>query len=530
LVNWSYTAAVFTDPGSTLARYNGYNQLPTQEGGELQYTSFTVKASTGDLRFCKKCQTKKPDRAHHCSTCKRCVLKMDHHCPWLATCVGLRNYKAFLLFLIYLSLFCWMCFATSANWFWREVVSDGDYTDVFMPVNGILLAVLSGIVGLVITGFAAWHLYLTGKGRTTIETLEKTRYLSPLRNSMRQHLNDRNYLEAQANGHLSVTDQLREIHANALPGVTRPEEGESPPPSRSVSRSSGRQDTPLSDGYAPPSYHSYERRERQQNYDRYSEYLDERDNELLPNAFDLGVKRNFEHVFGESPLLWFVPISNTTGDGWSWKASDKWLAARERLQKQRLAEEERQKQRERAAGWGVDSPTEAEFRRTGRLPDGWQENRFSPPTPRLPRQPEWQAPRRHGEETRYLTTSNGVVSTPLEGRRSPSKADQILGRGRGMYADGDVQLQPMGRKKFDQYNYISEPEDDDFDVSSDEERADTRKAGQATKGPQNNQTKDWNDIPEDFLKPPPKGKSRRNNESAEERKKKTAQEWDDWGQ
>ena len=29
---------------------------------------------------CKKCQMPKPPRAHHCSICRRCVLKMDHHC------------------------------------------------------------------------------------------------------------------------------------------------------------------------------------------------------------------------------------------------------------------------------------------------------------------------------------------------------------------------------------------------------------------------------------------------------------------
>jgi palmitoyltransferase len=97
-----------------------------------------------------------------------------------------------------------------------------------------------------------------------------------------------------------------------------------------------------------------------------------------------------------------------------------------------------------------------------------------------------------------------------------------------MYADEDVQLQPIDRRKYDQYNYISE--DDDFDVSSDEERADKRKAAQATKPPQDAKSKDWNDIPDDFLKAPPKGKLKKTAPSAEERKKKQAQEWDDWGQ
>jgi ribosomal protein L40E len=39
-------------------------------------------AQDGGMRFCQKCQCYKPPRAHHCRVCGRCVLRMDHHCPW----------------------------------------------------------------------------------------------------------------------------------------------------------------------------------------------------------------------------------------------------------------------------------------------------------------------------------------------------------------------------------------------------------------------------------------------------------------
>ncbi|EAA21590.1 DHHC zinc finger domain, putative [Plasmodium yoelii yoelii] len=52
--------------------------------------------------ICDKCNyLVRPERAHHCRTCQRCVLKMDHHCPWIGTCVGEKNLKFFFLFLIY---------------------------------------------------------------------------------------------------------------------------------------------------------------------------------------------------------------------------------------------------------------------------------------------------------------------------------------------------------------------------------------------------------------------------------------------
>ncbi|KAL4994324.1 Palmitoyltransferase pfa3 [Aspergillus recurvatus] len=342
-LNISYTTAVFTDPGSPLGPRSGgghpYSALPITELPE--YISYTVN-STGGSRFCKKCQCPKPDRAHHCSTCKRCVLKMDHHCPWLATCVGLRNYKAFLLFLIYTSLFCWVDFGVSAIWIWTEVFNDTHYMDGILPVNVVLLSILGGIIGLVLTGFTAWHISLATRGLTTIECLEKTRYVSPLRRALDRHrynglLGTNNGSENQDTfgGRLQdYGNQILDAHANAIPGVTRPEEGEE----------SSENLTPAQQALS----RSYADLERQREHDRYEDYLAELDNEKMPHAFDLGWKRNLLHLFGDKPLYWLVPTYTTTGNGWQWEPSRRFLEAQERVRQQReqVAEQQRQHQRD----------------------------------------------------------------------------------------------------------------------------------------------------------------------------------------
>lgn len=58
------------------------------------------------LQYCNLCAGFKAPRAHHCRRCKRCVMKMDHHCPWINNCVGHRNHKSFTLFLIFVIIGC----------------------------------------------------------------------------------------------------------------------------------------------------------------------------------------------------------------------------------------------------------------------------------------------------------------------------------------------------------------------------------------------------------------------------------------
>jgi len=230
-----------------------------------------------------------------------------------------------------------------------------------MPVNYVMLAVISGIIGLVLAGFTGWHILLASRGQTTIECLEKTRYLSPLRKSM-QHQ------------HIAQVE-------------------------------------PPKDGNDEQRHENYDAMERHRARQRYEEYLDEQDSEKLPSAFDLGWKRNLRHLLGPKKVLWFVPVCNTIGDGWSWEPSPKWLAARERI----ASEREAQRLREHTAGWG----------------------------------PEPSSVRPDGAARHYVAYPS----------RSTSKADRILGRSPNEYADRTSEVSLENLRPRDEYETSSDEDE-----------------------------------------------------------------------
>jgi palmitoyltransferase ZDHHC9/14/18 len=64
----------------------------------------TGKAVT--VKWNDTCNFYQPPRAHHCSVNDDCVDKFDHHCPWVGTTIGRRNYRTFLFFVFGTLLMC----------------------------------------------------------------------------------------------------------------------------------------------------------------------------------------------------------------------------------------------------------------------------------------------------------------------------------------------------------------------------------------------------------------------------------------
>jgi len=163
-----YVRCVLVPPGEV----PDHNPWFYQENSQVdkQFHMYERKQETGEKRNCRRCKKFKPDRCHHCSVCGRCILKMDHHCPWIYNCVGYGNYKFFFLLLFYVALATQMIFWTMSESMIRAVGENAPFLTMFFILFGLSM---SFFLGNVISLFFAFHVWLMLQAMTTIEFCEK---------------------------------------------------------------------------------------------------------------------------------------------------------------------------------------------------------------------------------------------------------------------------------------------------------------------------------------------------------------------
>jgi len=93
----SHATAMLTNPGAVPS---DAQPLPAEAAALEEQGGWRKR------RFCSRCKAFKPARAHHDSVTGRCVVKLDHFCPWVNNAVGVFNHKFFLLFVLYTFLQC----------------------------------------------------------------------------------------------------------------------------------------------------------------------------------------------------------------------------------------------------------------------------------------------------------------------------------------------------------------------------------------------------------------------------------------
>ncbi|XP_072519924.1 palmitoyltransferase ZDHHC2 isoform X2 [Salminus brasiliensis] len=190
---WAYWQTIFTKPMNPLKEFHLSHSdkelLEREDRGESQQEILRriakdlpiyTRTTSGAIRYCERCHLVKPDRCHHCSVCDKCILKMDHHCPWVNNCVGFSNYKFFTLFLAYSLLYCLFITATDLQYFIQFWTVGGKIHEHLTEYwNGLpdtqakfhimFLFFASSMFSVSLASLFAYHCWLVCKNRSTLE-------------------------------------------------------------------------------------------------------------------------------------------------------------------------------------------------------------------------------------------------------------------------------------------------------------------------------------------------------------------------
>uniref|UniRef100_H3AWS9 Palmitoyltransferase n=2 Tax=Latimeria chalumnae TaxID=7897 RepID=H3AWS9_LATCH len=165
----SHMRAMLTDPGA----------VPKGNATKEFIKSLSLKP--GQVVYkCPKCCSIKPDRAHHCSVCKRCIRKMDHHCPWVNNCVGENNQKYFVLFTMYIALISLHALIMVGFHFLYCFEEDWTKCSSFSPPTTVVLLILLCFEGLLFLIFTAVMFGTQVHSICTDETVSGCYYFSTL--------------------------------------------------------------------------------------------------------------------------------------------------------------------------------------------------------------------------------------------------------------------------------------------------------------------------------------------------------------
>ncbi|KAL4453881.1 hypothetical protein ABPG74_003764 [Tetrahymena malaccensis] len=197
--NYLLFKASTTDPGiipknvfccSTDKELLDIPQIPSSGVGSNKIIASNLAIQTSYLRIkiCRTCGVHRPPRSMHCAFCNNCVENFDHHCPWLGTCVGKRNYKFFFGFITFLLMMI-INFIVSCFVYYDLKISELKEQDETTSLNYAFtkslksnpIPLILGIVALIAVWFilALWlyHVNLCIQNSTTTERLKKI-YLS----------------------------------------------------------------------------------------------------------------------------------------------------------------------------------------------------------------------------------------------------------------------------------------------------------------------------------------------------------------
>ncbi|KAI6170506.1 DHHC zinc finger domain containing protein [Aphelenchoides bicaudatus] len=179
-----------SDPGivpitKEVERTNKHKYYPPEEesdeDSDIELFSRSKHYVGEDWTICVKCASYRPPRAHHCRVCKRCVRRMDHHCPWVNNCVGEMNQKFFLQFVLYVGILSiYAIVIIILSWLYHDENSTtgshgpaGEIARHYKVIHTVALSIECSLFGLFVLAVSCDQLQAIFNDETIIEALQR---------------------------------------------------------------------------------------------------------------------------------------------------------------------------------------------------------------------------------------------------------------------------------------------------------------------------------------------------------------------
>ncbi|KAL5715092.1 protein S-acyltransferase [Ranunculus cassubicifolius] len=158
------------------------NEIPDVRNNELiRSKKVRIDGVEMKLKFCRVCKLFRPPRSCHCIVCDNCVDKFDHHCPWIGQCIGLRNYRFYLMFVLSALVFFTYIFSLSCQRINLKMSETraGLFRTWGNSPETLALASFSFVAMVFLGGLASFHTYLIMLNQTAYENHRECYITSP---------------------------------------------------------------------------------------------------------------------------------------------------------------------------------------------------------------------------------------------------------------------------------------------------------------------------------------------------------------
>ncbi|GBE59449.1 DHHC zinc finger domain-containing protein [Babesia ovata] len=146
-----------------------YRQVAPQRFLEIQINGQVIST-----KYCVTCHIYRPPRTVHCSSCGGCVLRYDHHCPYVGNCIGFNNYRRFYCFVVTCCLYYLAMLVSSVYRFvgffpkpWEAFEKE--------PASSLctfLSIIWNTLVLWLVLGLCCFHVLIISRGQSTYDRIK----------------------------------------------------------------------------------------------------------------------------------------------------------------------------------------------------------------------------------------------------------------------------------------------------------------------------------------------------------------------